>query len=212
MAGSLTQATVVALYPELQNQAAAMLGRAFVDDPLSRAIVSHLGEASARVRALEHLFRALLAINRRSGQPAFGIMVDRQVTAAAVTEGAGAASMFAAVVAGLSQMPRLASAIGPNAIFRAMSGFRVLAANHPAEPHIYLQALGVDPGHQRRHLGSALLEYLRLQASARPDVTGVYLETATEANVAYYSSRGYEVIGEVYPLGVRMWRMYQRTR
>jgi hypothetical protein len=34
----------------------------------------------------------------------------------------------------------------------------------------------------------------------------------TEANVAFYSSRGYEVLGELYPLGVRTWRMYQRKR
>jgi len=40
----------------------------------------------------------------------------------------------------------------------------------------------------------------------------VYLETATEANVAFYSSKGYEVLGELYPIGVRTWRMYQRKR
>jgi ribosomal protein S18 acetylase RimI-like enzyme len=88
----------------------------------------------------------------------------------------------------------------------------VLAQSHPTEPHLYLQAIGVDPDYQRRHLGAALLQYLRDQAIARPDVSGVYLETAAQANVAYYSARGYQVIGEVSPLGVRMWRMFQRVR
>jgi hypothetical protein len=46
----------------------------------------------------------------------------------------------------------------------------------------------------------------------RPDLDGVYLETGTEANVAYYSRNGYEIIGEFYPLGVRMWRMFQARR
>ena len=46
----------------------------------------------------------------------------------------------------------------------------------------------------------------------RSDLDGVYLETATEANVAYYTRHGYEVIGEFHPLGVRMWRMFQARR
>ena len=55
----------------------------------------------------------------------------------------------------------------------------------------------------------AILDYLRAQVALRSDLLGVYLETATEANVAYYSHVGYRVIGEIYPLGVRMWRMLQ---
>ena len=46
----------------------------------------------------------------------------------------------------------------------------------------------------------------------RSDLEGVYLETATETNVAYYTRNGFEVIGEFYPLGVRMWRMFQPRR
>ena len=32
----------------------------------------------------------------------------------------------------------------------------------------------------------------------RDDLAGVYLETATEANVAYYTHVGYQVIGETH--------------
>jgi hypothetical protein len=39
-----------------------------------------------------------------------------------------------------------------------------------------------------------------------------YLETATETNVAYYTRNGFEVIGEFYPLGVRMWRMFANIK
>jgi ribosomal protein S18 acetylase RimI-like enzyme len=109
-------------------------------------------------------------------------------------------------------MPRLVRAIGWGGIVRAMNMFSVLAENHPREPHLYLQLLGVDPAFQGRHFGGALLERLKLEAGARKELAGVYLETATEANVAFYSSKGYEVLGEIFPLGVRMWRMYQRKR
>jgi ribosomal protein S18 acetylase RimI-like enzyme len=200
------------LYPELQQQAAVALGRAFINDPTFRAIVPHIEDAAARAKALGELFHAMFVVERRTGQPTFGVVHDGRVIAAAVTEGAARASTVDTVLAGLGQMPRLLGAIGPAGIRRALAIFRVLSASHPSEPHLYLQAIGVDPDYQRRHLGSALLEHLREQASAHPGVTGVYLETTTEANVAYYSGKGYEVIGEIHPLEVRMWRMYLRLR
>ena len=52
----------------------------------------------------------------------------------------------------------------------------------------------------------------RMIVETRSDLEGVYLETATEANVAYYTRNGFEVIGEFHPLGVRMWRMFQARR
>jgi ribosomal protein S18 acetylase RimI-like enzyme len=203
---------VLALYPELQDQAAVALGRAFINDPVFLAIAPGLAGAVERARVLGEMFRAMFVVQRRTGQPAFGIIRDGKVIAAAVTEGAGRASALDTVMTGLGQMPRMMRAIGLGGIQRAMTIFRVLSQSHPSEPHLYLQTLGVDPDYQRRHLGAALLEYLRDQANARPDVTGVYLETATEANVAYYSGKGYQVVGEIHPLGVRMWRMYQRVR
>lgn len=203
---------VLLLYPELQDQAAVALGRAFINDPTFRAIVPRMPDAAARASVLGELFRAMFVLERRTGQPAFGVVCDGKVVAAAVTEGAGRASMADTVMAGMGQMPRLIRAIGVDGIYRAMAIFRVLAQSHPTEPHLYLQALGVDPDYQRRHLGIALLDYLRDQAAARADVSGVYLETATEVNVAYYSAKGYQVIGEISPLGVRMWRMFQRVR
>jgi ribosomal protein S18 acetylase RimI-like enzyme len=189
-----------------------MLGRAFINDPLFRAIAPGIIDNAARATALGQLFGAMFAVERRTGQPSFGLLRDGKVVAAAVTEGTARASTADTVMSGLSQTPRLLRAIGIDGIRRALSIFQVLARNHPAEPHVYLQALGVEPDHQRQHLGGTLLDYLRDQARARPDVSGVYLETATEANVAYYTGKGYQVIGEVYPLGVKMWRMYQRAR
>ena len=113
---------------------------------------------------------------------------------------------------GFGQMPRMVRALGWAGIGRALNLFSVLSENHPKEPHLYLQVLGVDPPFQDKHYGSAMLDRLKVEASVRPEIAGVYLETATEANVAFYSGKGYEVLGELYPLGVRTWRMYQRKR
>ena len=102
--------------------------------------------------------------------------------------------------------------VGWGGLVRTLKLFGVLAPKHPEEPHLYLQFLAVDPAFQGKGYGKALLDRLALEARARPEITGVYLETGTEANVAFYSSKGYEILGELYPLGVRQWRMLQRKR
>jgi ribosomal protein S18 acetylase RimI-like enzyme len=167
-------------------------------------------EPVARAQHLADLFRVVLAIERRYGQPVFGVIHDGRVVGAAITEGIAHPSTVGFMATGAAQMPRLVRAIGWGGVWRAMNLFNVLAENHPKEPHLYLQVLGVDPGYQGRHFGAAMLERLKIEAGARSELAGVYLETATEVNVAFYSSKGYEVLGEIYPLGVRLWRMFQR--
>jgi|SRR5208282_886165 len=202
---------VTVLYPEQHDQAADSLGRAFIDDPTFKAIIPDITEPVERARHLAGLFRAMLAIARRSGQPVFGVIDDNgRVVAAALTEGVGHQSTLGLIATGIGQLPRLIQAIGWGGLVRALTLFGVLADNHPKEPHLYLQVLGCDPPFQGKGYGKALIDRLALEAKARPEIAGVYLETMTEANVAFYSSRGYEILGELYPLGVRTWRMYQR--
>jgi ribosomal protein S18 acetylase RimI-like enzyme len=203
---------VTTIYPEQHDQAAVSLGRAFVNDPTFKPIIPDITEPVARAEHLADLFRVILAIGRRTGQPVFGIVDNGRVVAAAITEGVGHPGALSMIAGGLGQMPRMVRAIGWGGIVRALNLFSVLSENHPKEPHLYLQILGVDPPFQGKHYGSALLDRLKVEASVRPELAGVYLETATEANVAFYSSKGYEILGELYPLGVRTWRMYQRKR
>jgi ribosomal protein S18 acetylase RimI-like enzyme len=203
---------VSTLYPESYRDAAHALGRAFINDPLFTAIDPDVSDPTARAKRLADVFIAMLVIEKRHGQPTFGIFADGKVAGAAITEGVSHPGTFAALATGLFQLPRMVRAIGWPGIRRSIEVFNILAQNHPREPHLYLQVLGVDPDFQKRHYGVALLEHLRAMAQARADIAGVYLETATESNVAYYSARGYEVIGELRPLGVRVWRMFQRCR
>ncbi|HKN13968.1 MAG TPA: GNAT family N-acetyltransferase [Candidatus Binatus sp.] len=204
---------VTALYPEQHDQAADSLGRAFINDPTFKSIVPDITDPAERAKRLPDLFRAMLAIERRNGQPVFGVIDDNgRVVAAAMTEGVGHPGTLGLLATGLGQMPRLIGAIGWGGLYRALTLFSILADNHPKEPHLYLQVLGCDPPFQGKGYGKALLDRLALEAKARPEIAGVYLETATEANVAFYSSKGYKILGELYPLGVRTWRMYQRKR
>ncbi len=203
---------VTVLYPEQHEQAAVSLGRAFIHDPAFKAILPDITEPVARAEHLADLFRAQLAVERRTGQPVFGVVYEGRVVAAAMTEGMGHSGILGLVVTGLGQMPRLVRGVGWGGLVRALKIFGVLAQHHPKEPHLYLPTLGVDPDFQGKGYGKALLDRLALEARVRPEIAGVYLETGTEANVAFYSSKGYEIMGELYPIGVRQWRMYQRKR
>jgi GNAT superfamily N-acetyltransferase len=82
----------------------------------------------------------------------------------------------------------------------------VRAPLHQDESFWYLGVLGVHPDWQRRGFGTAVLQPVLLEA----DAIGVptWLETATEADVAFYRSLGYEVRGEVdVPDGPHVWAM-----
>ena len=64
-------------------------------------------------------------------------------------------------------------------------------ANTPPEPHWYLAMIATHPDWQRRGVGAALMEVVFSEADQAG--LGCYLETETEANVAYYRHHGFEV-------------------
>ncbi len=198
------------LFPSQDADAAAMLGRAFADDPLIKAILPPIEDAAERARRMGLMFAVALAGQRRGGQPVIGALYEGRVGAAAIIEQVARPPSAAAIVLhGLQLVPALIKAGGLGGGRRAVAALDVLSRNRPAAPHLYLNVLGVEPALQRRHFGVAVLDWLREQTALRADLLGVYLETATEANVAYYSHVGYRVTGEIYPLGVRMWQMLQ---
>lgn len=202
--------SVSVLFPEQLSEAARTLGRAFIDDPPFKMILPGVTSPVERARRLTILFEVVLAIQRKNGQPVFGVIIDGKVVGVAVTESVSYPSVAQTVLSGLGGIPRLVSAAGTGGAIRAIRLMNELSHNHPPEPHIYLNFLGVDPNYQGEYCGTALLEHLRQLAGERPNLCGVYLETATEANVAYYQARQYEVLSEIKPLGVKMWRMLQR--
>lgn len=74
-------------------------------------------------------------------------------------------------------------------------------------PHWYLWALGVDPAHQRKGLGSQLIQ--PILARADRDHLPCYLETMRNANLAFYERYGFRVVSDgVAPASdLRVWGM-----
>jgi hypothetical protein len=200
------------LFPEQYGEAARALGRAFINDPPIKVLLPEPADPVERARLLTYFFEAMLGIQRKSGEPVLGVVIDNKVVAAAILE-SGGVPVTTLVLSGLMQMPRMLKGLGWDGVRRGIQLQNELLKNHPHEPHLYLNFLGVDPDYQRHHhCGSVIIEELRRLASLRSKLCGVYLETGTEENVAYYSARGYETLGEIRPFGCRMWRMLQRRK
>lgn len=70
-----------------------------------------------------------------------------------------------------------------------------MEAHHPADDVWHLFFIGVDPRHQGRCVGTALLRrgIDRADADGRP----AYLEASTPRNRSLYERHGFEVIGEI---------------
>ena len=111
-------------------------------------------------------------------------------------------------------VPRLIGAVGITRALTVLGTMNRLQERHPkTPPHYYLFALGVDPEHQGRGLGSAMLRAVLSRCDA--DGVGAYLEASTPMNARLYARHGFRVTEELTiapgaPTVSLMWREPKR--
>ena len=76
-----------------------------------------------------------------------------------------------------------------------MQVMRQMESHHPREPHWYLPLIGIDPKHQGKGLGGALLDHA-LKICDR-DGALAYLESSNPRNVPLYQRHGFEILGQI---------------
>jgi GNAT superfamily N-acetyltransferase len=93
-----------------------------------------------------------------------------------------------------------------------VSGLVGVERKHPREaPHWYLAVLGTDPSAQGQGLGSAILAPVLERCDA--DGVGAYLESSKERNIDFYARHGFRVTGEIHlPRGPTLWPMWRDPR
>lgn len=171
--------------------AAAVLARAFLDEPIFIAAVP---DASDRERLCGPLFMAnvrhacrygeVLAVGERSGPP-LGVAYwvarpEPRLSAETVTD----LGFTALAEAWGPKLARLGDLEAEAA--RSLDGLR--------EPWRYLGAIGVDPDRQGQGLGSLLLGRIIADATAAGAV--VALVTDRSRNVPFYTRAGMEIVAE----------------
>jgi ribosomal protein S18 acetylase RimI-like enzyme len=70
-----------------------------------------------------------------------------------------------------------------------------MGKHHPSEPHWYLPLIGVDPAHQGRGHGDALMSYA-LKWCDRDQVPA-YLESTNSRNISLYRRHGFAPVGQI---------------
>ncbi len=185
---------------ELQ-QLAAVLARAFYDDPPTRWIFPNDS------RRLHQLERSFLLYLKKLWFAQDECYTTDGVVGAAIWElpGKWQISLFQQ----LRLAPSLA-VINGGSFPRLMQAITALESNHPNELHYYLPFAGVDPELQGRGIGSALLRPIL----DRCDQQGVpaYLEASAPRNRALYERHGF-VVTEEFVLGKGsppLWRMWRK--
>lgn len=89
----------------------------------------------------------------------------------------------------------LESTIEPSRRESALAIIDAMAKYHPHEPHWYLPLIAVDPMHQGRGYGDALMTFA-LERCDR-DRVSAYLESSNPRNIALYRRHGFEPLGEI---------------
>ncbi|RQG92275.1 GNAT family N-acetyltransferase [Natrarchaeobius chitinivorans] len=70
-----------------------------------------------------------------------------------------------------------------------------LASYYPDEPFWHLTVLGVEPVHQRKGYGTALLGNMLTTCDQEGEV--VYLESSNPENIPLYARHGFEILGSI---------------
>jgi GNAT superfamily N-acetyltransferase len=194
---------------EHERAVAALLARAFVDDPLVIAICE--APPPERLERMRWGFRVAVRGHCLAGQPGWtatdaGACLGGVVLASrpqrGPTDGGPVSPDWLFALRGLWHL-------GLRAGRRGLIAARVIAAHAPAQPFTYLRTLGVEPALQRRGLGSRLVAQV---VGAAPSTLPVYLETAKEQNLAFYGRHGFGCTGEFQCLGVRVWSLLRAPR
>ena len=73
--------------------------------------------------------------------------------------------------------------------------FELMTKYHPTEPHWYLPLIGVDPAHQGKGHGDALMRYA-LERCDR-DKVPAYLESTNPRNISLYQRHGFKAVGTI---------------
>lgn len=174
------------------------LAHAFQDDP---ALAWILPDPQVRGRVLPRFFSVMAEQSSRHGE--ILVSEDREAASLWYPPGELRDGMFDALRDNLRMLSVFKSALP-----RGLRVAEAMYARHPRpQPHWYLRYVGVAPNAQGKGWGAAIIRAGIARAAGHG--SGVLLETATDSNVAIYTSLGFEITEEwkVPGGGPKFWTM-----
>ena len=112
----------------------------------------------------------------------------------------------------IKALPALVGASGLARLHRMVKMRATIKRYKENSPHTYLWFLGVTPQSQGKGLGGKLLDACLTKIDEQGLVAA--LETATQSNVAFYQSRGFELVHEfqIDDTAPKVWTMRRAAR
>jgi ribosomal protein S18 acetylase RimI-like enzyme len=176
------------LPPNQLRDAAQTLAEAFAADPLLEILAP---DPARRAKLGQPMMSVLLAYGLRYGR----VWANDDASAVAIWlhPESGPMTMPRMLRAGMWRAPFILGLDGMGRMSTSMAATDTFHKQVEG-PHWYLMTVGTRRDRQGQGLGSALVE----QGTSQADAAGVpcYLETGTDANIAFYRKRGFEVIGQ----------------
>lgn len=169
------------------DEVVSVLADAFTGYPVVEFV---LGPALAEHH--ERLVRMFVMARVLRGEPLFGIREGSRLIGAGIVSFPSDAPAPTAFTALREETWRV---VGADAERRYTAyGEATKAFRFPAGA-VHLNMIGARRGVQRRGLGRSILDAVQSLSRARLGSPGVELTTETPANVPYYESRGFQLVG-----------------
>jgi ribosomal protein S18 acetylase RimI-like enzyme len=181
---------ITRLIREQENEAAGVLARAFVTNPLHVAVFG-----TDQIGANEAFFKIGLAVMKGEklvaldGPRLLGVVhwVDSEKCQVSSGEKLGL-------------LPAMVKGFGLRSALRVAGWLSVWSKHDPAERHLHLGPIGVAPEAQGRGVGRQLMERY---CDHLDELRAVgYLETDRHGNVAFYTKFGFQVTGTALIQGI----------
>ncbi len=201
---------VRAITPELADRAVEVFVEAFKTEETT---VYHLDmERPATPRRMAALDGIFLRLYMEAGRPVLAAVKNGEVIGIGIVRDPRLpVSKRRAAALVIPKMHQMLALFAPRPL-RTMRIF--LTARPPrglTKPHFTFEALGVHPDFQGLGAGRMLMREVQSLAEENPAISGIYLNTGSERNRAFYESLGYDTL-RIDDLGaVRVYHMFWRN-
>ncbi len=192
---------VIQLHRGQFRDAREMLTRAFLDYPL---MIYANPQLARRRRGVTTLYGAIVRDTLRHGE--VHVSAGLEGACCWLPPGVGLPTFAREVRAGMLGLPLGFGWAGFQRLVNFDQVQRRLHQQYAIGPHWFLATIGVDPAHQGRGIGSALMAPVLARADEQR--TPCYLETHTTVNVRLYERHGFRVMEHIEnPTSVPLWAM-----
>lgn len=186
--------------PDMSADAARMLARAFVTNPLHLAVFG-----PHQLAKNEAFFEVGLRVMKG---PKLVALEDTRIVG--LIHWVEAPKCQFSALEKLMQTPAMIRGFGLSSALRVGTWLSAWSKHDPKGAHVHLGPIGVDPEAQGRGIGQQLMERY-CEHLDRGALAG-YLETDRPANVTFYAPFGFEVTAEIPVHGVQNFLMTRGIR